>query len=211
MQFDGNSMTDAGLINRLDALLPQTQCRRCGYAACRPYAEAMAAGKAGANQCPPGGDTLARALAIELGIDYAPLDRKYGEHSLAAVARIDEASCIGCALCIKACPVDAIVGAAKYMHTVITAACTGCELCLPPCPVDCISMMPVAVPEDDERREAARRARKSFDAREIRLARIRAQNENETAIKAAAARKRHAVRLAVEKARARIAKKPPPL
>ena len=126
MQFDGNSMTDAGLINRLDALLPQTQCRRCGYAACRPYAEAMAAGKAGANQCPPGGDTLARALAIELGIDYAPLDRKYGEHSLAAVARIDEASCIGCTLCIKACPVDAIVGAAKYMHTVITAACTGC-------------------------------------------------------------------------------------
>lgn len=136
------AMPDSDLIARLDALLPQTQCRQCGYAACRPYAEAMAAGDAGPNQCPPGGDDGARALSALLGAPYAPVDPCFGVRKPPAVAVIDEARCIGCTLCIKACPVDCIVGAPKQMHTVIDASCTGCELCLPACPVDCIALVP---------------------------------------------------------------------
>src|SRR5206468_4145810 len=128
-------------VRRIDALLPQTQCRRCGYDACLPYAEAIAAGDA-INRCPPGGDAVIRSLATLTGRLVVPLDRTHGEHAPLAVARVDEAWCIGCTLCIDACPVDAIVGAAKRMHSVLPALCTGCELCLPPCPVDCIDMVP---------------------------------------------------------------------
>jgi electron transport complex protein RnfB len=131
------------LVNKIDALLPQTQCTQCGYAGCKPYAEAIATGDADINQCPPGGDTCIRALAALLQQPYKPLNKQHGVTKPLAVASIDENICIGCTLCIKACPVDAIIGATKQMHTVITSECTGCELCLPPCPVDCIVMRPV--------------------------------------------------------------------
>jgi electron transport complex protein RnfB len=134
---DPRELTDA-----IDALLPQTQCTRCGYAGCRPYAEAIVSGAADINQCPPGGDVTIRALAARLGRDYRPLNPVNGVESTPRVALIDEARCIGCAKCLPACPVDAIVGAQRYMHTVLSAQCNGCELCLPPCPVDCIEMRP---------------------------------------------------------------------
>ncbi len=130
------------LVERLDRLLPQTQCGQCGYAGCRPYAEAMARGEAGIDHCPPGGDAGARALAHALGVPAQPYDRTRGEHKAAQVAVIVEADCIGCTKCIQACPVDAILGAAKHMHTVIEPLCTGCELCIPACPVDCIVLEP---------------------------------------------------------------------
>jgi len=130
------------LARRIDALLPQTQCRRCGYDGCRPYARAIAQGAAAINRCPPGGEQTVAALAALLGTPVLPLDRSRGEPGPLVVARIDEAACIGCTLCIAACPVDAIVGAAKLMHTVLADRCTGCELCLPPCPVDCIALAP---------------------------------------------------------------------
>jgi electron transport complex protein RnfB len=132
------------LVDAIDALLPQTQCARCGYPGCRPYAAAIAAAEAGINQCPPGGNATARALAAFLGRDFAPLDPRYGVESPPRVAVIDEQRCIGCAKCIPACPVDAIVGAHRYMHTVLSADCTGCELCVPPCPVECIDMQSLA-------------------------------------------------------------------
>lgn len=132
----------ADLVERLDRLLPQTQCGQCGYAGCRPYAEAMARGEAGIDHCPPGGDAGARALAHLLGVPARPYDRTRGSHKPAPVAVIVEADCIGCTKCIQACPVDAIIGAAKHMHTVIEPLCTGCELCVPACPVDCIVLEP---------------------------------------------------------------------
>ncbi len=131
------------LTDRIDALLPQTQCGQCGFAGCRPYAKAIAAGNADINQCPPGGATTIQALAELLGRDRKPLNAAHGEHRDRHVAVIDENRCIGCTLCIQACPVDAILGAAKQMHTVIESECTGCDLCLPPCPVDCIDMVPI--------------------------------------------------------------------
>ncbi|SFK99251.1 electron transport complex protein RnfB [Lysobacter sp. cf310] len=130
------------LTERLDRLLPQTQCGQCGYAGCRPYAEAMARGEAGIDHCPPGGDAGARALARLLNVPARPYDRTRGTHKPAPVAVIVEADCIGCTKCIQACPVDAIIGAAKHMHTVIEPLCTGCELCVPACPVDCIVLEP---------------------------------------------------------------------
>jgi len=132
------------LVDTLDALLPQTQCTRCGYAGCRPYAAAIAAGNADINQCPPGGNATIHALAAHLGREFKPLNPVHGTESPPLVAVIDEERCIGCAKCLPACPVDAIVGAQRFMHTVLSAACTGCELCLPPCPVDCIEMRPLA-------------------------------------------------------------------
>jgi len=129
------------LPDRIDALLPQTQCGQCQYAGCRPYAEAIARGEADINQCPPGGDEGIHALAQLLGRPYKPLNPAHGVEKPRVVALIDEAVCIGCTKCIQACPVDAIVGAAKLMHTVIVEECTGCELCLPPCPVDCIALV----------------------------------------------------------------------
>jgi electron transport complex protein RnfB len=131
------------VIDRIDALLPQTQCAQCAYPGCRPYAMAIAAGEAEINQCPPGGEAGVRALAELLGRDYIPLNPEFGEEASPRVARIDEEVCIGCTLCIEACPVDAIMGASKLMHTVIRSECTGCDLCLPPCPVDCIDMIDV--------------------------------------------------------------------
>lgn len=198
------TMTDTNLIAQLDALLPQTQCRQCGFRGCRPYAEAMADGAAGANQCPPGGDEVARALATVLGSVYQPVDPRFGVHKPATLANIDEANCIGCTLCINACPVDAIVGAAKLMHTVIAESCTGCELCLPPCPVDCI-VLTVRQPAPDSARQRADDARRRFDAREQRLARQRAESEKDITLKAEAHRKKRAVAGALERAQRRMA------
>jgi len=133
------------LVDKIDALLPQTQCGQCGFAGCKPYATAMANGEADINQCPPGGESTILALADMLQKDAKPLNPENGAHSVKRVALIREPHCIGCTLCIQACPVDAILGAAKQMHTVISEECTGCDLCLPPCPVDCIDMIPVDV------------------------------------------------------------------
>ncbi len=134
------------LVARLDALLPQTQCTRCGYPHCRAYAEAMAEGRADINRCPPGGETMLRGLADTLHVPLKPLDPMCGAHELRTRAVIDEARCIGCRKCLDVCPVDAVVGARKRMHTVIVAECNGCGLCAPPCPVDCIVFVPVAPP-----------------------------------------------------------------
>jgi len=129
------------LASRIDALLPQTQCTRCGYPACRDYADAIAAGAADINQCPPGGAAGIVALAALLGRGAKPLNPDNGSEKPLEVALIDEEACIGCTKCIAACPVDAIVGASKVMHTVLPGECSGCELCIAPCPVDCIAMM----------------------------------------------------------------------
>ena len=129
------------VVDQIDAILPQTQCGQCNYPGCRPYAEAIASGEAPINQCPPGGDAGIKSLADLLGIEPMPLNPEHGEEAAPTVAVIDEQTCIGCTLCIQACPVDAIVGAPKLMHTVIEEECTGCDLCLPPCPVDCIEMV----------------------------------------------------------------------
>ena len=138
-KVEGDPITD-----QIDSLLPQTQCGQCSFAGCRPYAEAIAKGEAGINQCPPGGDTTIQALADLLDVEPEPLDEELaGQADVQTVAVIIEDTCIGCTLCIQACPVDAIVGAAKHMHTVIASECTGCDLCLPPCPVDCIVMEPI--------------------------------------------------------------------
>jgi electron transport complex protein RnfB len=135
------------LIARIDAILPQTQCGQCGFPGCKPYATAIAEGRADINQCPPGGDAgvhaLADLLGPLLGVEYKPLNAENGVEKPKAVAFIDEKTCIGCTLCIQACPVDAILGAAKHMHTIISSECTGCELCVAPCPVDCITMEPI--------------------------------------------------------------------
>lgn len=131
------------IVDQIDAILPQTQCGQCGFPGCRPYAEAIARGEADINQCAPGGEAGIQALADLLGRDPKPLNPEHGEIKPKMVAVIDEQVCIGCTLCIQACPVDAILGAAKQLHTVIESECTGCELCVPPCPVDCIAMVPV--------------------------------------------------------------------
>lgn len=173
------------LVERIDAILPQTQCRRCGYPACRPYAEAIGRGDAPINRCPPGGAAVLRALARLTGQPEQPIDPACGAESPPRVALIDEAACIGCTKCIQACPVDAIVGTGKWMHTVVADLCTGCELCLAPCPVDCITMIPAPVAAGhatsamdaeagtfrDHGRADAARAR--FNARNARLARER--------------------------------------
>jgi electron transport complex protein RnfB len=153
------------LVQRIDALLPQTQCTKCGYDGCRPYAAAIEAGEADINQCPPGGDEGVAMLAQLLGREAKPLNPVNGEYRAPQVAVIDEAICIGCTKCIQACPVDAIVGASKLMHTVIASWCTGCELCIPPCPVDCIALEPVAALPD------ADLSRTRHDLRAVRLAR----------------------------------------
>lgn len=158
----------AALVDRIDALLPQTQCMRCGHAGCRPYAAAIASGTVPINRCAPGGEATIAAIAALLNLPAPPPDPAFGNAEPLASARIDEAACIGCTLCIGACPVDAIVGAARQMHTVLASHCTGCGLCLPPCPVDCIVMVGADrawTPAD------ARTARARFDSRNARLAR----------------------------------------
>jgi len=171
-----SAQPSGALADAIDAVLPQMQCKQCGYDGCRPYADAVAAG-APINRCPPGGDALVATLASVTGRERIALDRSCGEAHALTLARIDEAICIGCTLCIEACPVDAIVGAAKRMHTVLPALCTGCELCVAPCPVDCIVMIPLlaspahaalALPPAD-----ASRAR--YDARNGRVARRAAE------------------------------------
>ncbi len=157
------------LAQRIDALLPQTQCTQCGYDGCRPYSEAIAAGEADINQCPPGGDAGIAMLAALLAREPKPLNPANGLYRPPQVAMIDEEVCIGCTKCIQACPVDAIVGASKLMHTVIASWCTGCELCIPPCPVDCIALAPVAAlpdPNLSRERHELRAIRLLRDARE---------------------------------------------
>jgi electron transport complex protein RnfB len=150
----------------IDALLPQTQCTRCGYPGCLPYAEAIANGDAAINQCPPGGSPTIAALAKLLDRAPLPLDPVHGVEQAERIAFIDEARCIGCARCLPPCPVDAILGTGRRMHTVMADLCTGCELCLAPCPVDCISMVPrpaispdPPAPGDNRQRFAARNSR----------------------------------------------------
>ena len=130
------------LVDEVDAILPQTQCGQCGYPGCRPYAEAIVDGDK-INKCPPGGEATIQALADLLDVEAEPLDAEHGAEQEKRVAVIREDECIGCTKCIQACPVDAILGAAKHMHTVIESECTGCDLCLDPCPVDCIDMVTV--------------------------------------------------------------------
>ena len=136
-------VSESPLVQKIDAILPQTQCGQCGFPGCKPYATAIAKGEADINQCPPGGEEGIHKLAELLGVDPKPLNAEHGVPKPKSVAIIDEALCIGCTLCIQACPVDAILGAAKHMHTIIEKECTGCELCIPPCPVDCIYMQVV--------------------------------------------------------------------
>jgi Na+-translocating ferredoxin:NAD+ oxidoreductase subunit B len=221
---------NAELIEAIDALLPQTQCTKCGYAGCRPYAEAIAHGDADINQCPPGGTEGIRELARLLGRAEKSLNPANGSETPRAAALIDEARCIGCMLCIKACPVDAIVGAAKRMHTVLTASCTGCELCLPPCPVDCIDMVELetlaqrgnhhaAVLAAQSVDEMAAIARERFGFHEFRVAREQEERSDRLAKKARdklaeleqlpgshdLERKKAAVQAAIARARARRA------
>lgn len=179
-------MTDVtDLATRLDALLPQTQCEQCGFPGCRPYAEAMARGDAPINRCPPGGAAGIARLAALLETPVLPLDPGHGVEKPRMLARVVEADCIGCTKCIQACPVDAIVGAAKLMHTVLPDHCTGCELCVPACPVDCIVLdpMPLAQVEDPAHADVARA---HFQRREARLARERTEREAELAARKAA-------------------------
>lgn len=130
------------IVEQIDSLLPQTQCGQCGHPGCRPYAEGIANGE-DINKCPPGGEATIQALADLLDVEPLPLDAEHGKEQVKSVAYIREDECIGCTKCIQACPVDAILGAAKQMHTVIIPECTGCDLCVEPCPVDCIDMIPV--------------------------------------------------------------------
>ncbi|MFI3187016.1 MAG: RnfABCDGE type electron transport complex subunit B [Methylococcaceae bacterium] len=176
------------LIDQINALLPQTQCGQCSFQGCHPYAVAIAAGMADINQCPPGGEQGIRDLADLLGVAPKPLNSEFGLHKAPGVAFIIEQDCIGCVKCIAACPVDAIVGAAKFMHTVIASECTGCELCIAPCPVDCIIMMPLPVNNSIElRAQKSAQAKRRYDARCLR-------KEKEGAEKAEAAkRKRQAL------------------
>jgi electron transport complex protein RnfB len=169
---------------RIDALLPQTQCTRCGYAGCRPYADAIASGEAEINQCPPGGQAVIEALASLLDRAVLSLNPAHGVEAPARVARIDESRCIGCARCLAPCPVDAIVGAAKFMHTVVAELCTGCELCLPPCPVDCIALVPA--PAGQAHEPALNRSR--YAAHGLRLSKRAADRHRELAAKKAGAR-----------------------
>ena len=187
------------LAERIDALLPQTQCTRCGYPACRDYADAIARGNADINQCPPGGAAGIAALAALLDRAPKPLNPANGVEKAREVALIDEETCIGCTKCIQACPVDAIVGASKVMHTIVADECTGCELCIPPCPVDCIRMEVTSIPAEPARYRAR------YHAHLARLERDDAErNAALTARKASLdATRGAAVQAAIARARAR--------
>jgi Na+-translocating ferredoxin:NAD+ oxidoreductase subunit B len=177
------AMSDS-LADRIDAILPQTQCEQCGYRGCRPYAEAMARGEAEINQCPPGGAAGIDRLAALLHRPVLPLDPAHGVEKPRTLAHIVEADCIGCTKCIQVCPVDAIVGASKLMHTVLADDCTGCELCVPACPVDCIVLLPMPAAQLDTAHADA--ARTHFLRRESRLERLRAEREAELGARKAA-------------------------
>jgi electron transport complex protein RnfB len=187
----------------VDAVLPQTQCRQCGFDGCRPYATAIVEGRAEINQCPPGGDAGIARLAAVVGRPTLPLNTTHGVSKPLALAWIDESLCIGCTLCIKACPVDAIVGGAKRMHDVVAELCTGCELCLPPCPVDCIVLVPAGHEWNDA---LAAAARVRHDTRAARLARLGTKTGSPApraavADDAARFRKRMILDAAIERAR----------
>ena len=214
----------------VDALLPQTQCTRCGYPDCRSYAQAIALQDVAINRCPPGGAEGVRRLAALTGRDETPLDPAHGAEGPRLLAVIDEAWCIGCTLCIKACPVDCIVGASKRMHTVVESWCTGCELCLPACPVDCIAMEPVggeATGWAAWSPAQAEQARHRYHQRTARLEVEHRAQEARLAAKAAAKladleaasgitdpvalqRKRSVIEAALQRAKARQAQKPGP-
>jgi electron transport complex protein RnfB len=188
------------LASAIDALLPQTQCTRCGYPACLDYAHAIARGDADINQCPPGGAAGIEALAALLGRAPKPLNPVNGVEQPRTIAVIDEEVCIGCTKCILACPVDAIAGAAKMMHTVIVEECTGCELCIPPCPVDCIAMAPA----ENGAADRAPHYRARYEARQARLVREEAERATELATrKASVDAGADAVRAAIARARAK--------
>lgn len=183
--------TSSTLADQIEDLLPQTQCTKCGYPACRPYAEAIANGSADINQCPPGGAQGIARIASLLGRKVIPLNPANGTERARPVALIDEAWCIGCTLCIQACPVDAIMGAPKQMHTILPDLCTGCDLCVAPCPVDCISMVPLAdvalhnkTGWDAWSQAQADSARARHDLRTLRLQREKQENEARLAAKA---------------------------
>jgi Na+-translocating ferredoxin:NAD+ oxidoreductase subunit B len=188
----------------VEALLPQTQCRLCGYNGCRPYAEAIAAGHAAINRCPPGGDDTIRDLARLTGVPYAPLDPAFGAETPPAIAIIDETLCIGCTLCIQACPVDAIAGAAKHMHTVIADECTGCRLCIPPCPVDCIAMIETGAVSHAERARRAAQYKRRHDARLARLEQERIEGLQADHRRLAEQKKRATVQRAMQRAHERL-------
>jgi len=211
--------TDA-LVDAIDSLLPQTQCTKCGYNGCRPYAEAIAHGQAEINRCPPGGMAGIAALAAALQRPRLPLDLTRGQEGPRRLAYIDESRCIGCTLCIQACPVDAIIGAPKQMHAIIEDLCTGCDLCVAPCPVDCIEMIPLLSPAPWTHADAEA-ARSRYQARQLRLRREQEENAARLAAKAtrklaaleheiaqsasdpALERKRAVVQAAIERARQR--------
>jgi electron transport complex protein RnfB len=208
----------AALADRIDAVLPQTQCTKCGFAGCRPYAQAIASGRAEINQCPPGGAAGVATLSRITARPILPLNPNHGVEAPLRQAVIDEALCIGCTLCIQACPVDAIVGAPKRMHTVFAALCTGCDLCIPPCPMDCIAMLEVE-PRRAWSDENAHAARRRFESRNLRLTRERTETEERQLTRAIAdldelesssgpddvqlAEKKARVAAAIERARAR--------
>ncbi|HMA32429.1 MAG TPA: RnfABCDGE type electron transport complex subunit B [Casimicrobiaceae bacterium] len=191
-------LANIALAGRIDDLLPQTQCTRCGFAGCRPYADAIAAGDADINRCPPGGEAVLASLAALLGRRAPPLDTTRGTPAPLTVARIDESVCIGCTLCIQACPVDAIVGAQKRLHGVLSSLCSGCELCIPPCPVDCIAMEPAG------RSWSAADAQAARERHRARAARI-ASRRDTAALGADERKRKAAVDAALERARARRA------
>jgi electron transport complex protein RnfB len=178
------------LADRIEDLLPQTQCTKCGYAACRPYAQAIANGDASYNRCPPGGAEGIARLARLLAKPVIPLDPVNGIERPRPVALIDESLCIGCTLCIQACPVDAIVGAAKQMHTVLPELCTGCDLCVAPCPVDCIAMVDVTPGKTGWNAWSQRQAAESRERHDFHLYRLqREKEENDARLAAKAAAK----------------------
>jgi len=213
------------LAQAIDAVLPQTQCTRCGEPDCQRYAQAVADGRAAINRCPPGGDEGVARLARLTGQPVLPLDPTCGTEAPLALAVIDEAWCIGCTLCIKACPVDCIIGASKRMHTVIDDQCTGCELCVPVCPVDCIAMVPISGARTGWAAWSAQQAdasKERYQFHQLRVAREQIEHDERLAAKAMAkladlprltkggndtemARKRAVIEAALERARAKRA------
>lgn len=195
-------------VELIDALLPQTQCRCCGYDGCWAYAKAISTGKAEFNQCPPGGKEVIHELAALLDRSAIPLNPKFGETKSRMRAVISEVDCIGCTLCIRACPVDAIVGAIKQMHTVLADWCTGCELCLAPCPVNCITMVSVnRAVNDAQEKGAAALSRVRYRFRQKRLALQRAMGNPKLDVGDAQAKKIQTVNRAMQRARERLSQR----